>query len=57
MEKQLRCEDCNTSYPEGQYRPDDGEWETKATDERWGCGCAWCGGSSLHEEEIDVTDD
>ena len=52
MEKQLVCEDCNTIYPEGRYRPDGDEWETKDLSDRWGCGCAWCGGASLHEEPV-----
>ncbi len=51
MNTVLRCEDCNTFYPEGRYRPDDGDWETQDLSNRWGCGCAWCGGASLHEEE------
>lgn len=51
--KVLICEDCKTEFPEGQYRPDGTEWETKGTTERWGCGCAWCGGASLIEEETD----
>jgi len=50
--KELICEDCKTTYPEGQYRADGTEWDTKNTREEWGSGCAWCGGASLTEHDV-----
>lgn len=51
----LRCPDCGTTYPPGQYRQDeDGQWETLGRGRIFGVGCAWCGSAGpLELDEVD----
>jgi len=47
----LRCNNCGTAFPRGQYRRDEDGYETIGKGWSFGFGCSFCGCTSEFEGE------